>query len=74
MSRKLSLGQLQDIRHFAATRAARTRRINEMVRRIKEARRTHLPRSRVDWDLYRDGGAYEVMFLDAVREILEDMP
>ncbi len=55
-------------RHFAGVKAATTRLINETVRRIKEARRTHFPAAD-----YARNETYEQMFLDDVTIILEDV-
>jgi predicted lipid-binding transport protein (Tim44 family) len=55
-------------RFHAMMGAARTRRVNETIRRIKEARRTHLPAA-----FYATNETYEAMFLADVRAILEDV-
>ncbi len=59
---------ISDKRHFAGVKAATTRLINETVRRIKEARRTHFPAAD-----YARNETYEQMFLDDVTIILEDV-
>lgn len=59
---------ITDKRHFAGVKAARTRRINETLRRIKEARRTHFPAA-----AYAMNETYEGMFLDDVAGILEEV-
>ena len=59
---------ITDKRHFAGVKAARTRLINETLRRIKEARRTHFPSA-----AYAMNETYEGMFLDDVCGILEDV-
>jgi aminoglycoside N3'-acetyltransferase len=54
--------------HITNTKAARTRKINETLRRIKEAHRTHFPAAS-----YAMNETYEGMFLDDVASILEDV-
>ena len=59
---------ITDKRHFAGVKAVRTKRINETVRRIKEARRTHFPAAN-----YAMNETYEQMFLADVAGILEEV-
>lgn len=52
----------------AYIKRARTRSLNEALRRIKEARRTHFPAA-----AYAMNETYEAMFLADVAGILEDV-
>lgn len=66
---KRSVGHfITDKRHFAGVKAARTRRINEAVRKIKEAHRTYFPAAS-----YAMSETYEGLFLDDVCGILEEV-